>query len=190
MVVEVVLQVLRLNKTGVPVAWISREEAVTLCVKEQVVWSLGDNAFSMHGGYNRLGERSVLHLPSIMACSGDISCPKLTPSLTNKTLFRRDDHFCMYCGEQFRDKQLTRDHVIPISQGGKNTWNNVVAACQRCNNHKGGNTPDQANMELLAIPFTPNVFEFMYLSNRQIVDDQMEYLRTRFRSHYRQWQAA
>ena len=183
-------RVLRLDKSGVPVAWVSKEEAATLTVKEQVVWSLGDDAFVMHGGYNRLGERSVLHLPAIMACSGDIERPKLTPALSNRTLFRRDDHFCMYCGDQFNDKSLTRDHVIPVSQGGANKWSNVVAACQRCNNHKGGRTPDQASMELLAIPFTPNVFEFMYLSNRQIISDQMDYLRSRFKNNYRSWQAA
>ncbi len=184
------MRVLRLNKGGVPVAWITQEEAATLAVKEQIVWSLGDNAFTLHGGYNSLGERSVLHLPSIMACDGDIDRPVLTPSLSNRTLFRRDDHFCMYCGNQFTDKELTRDHVVPVSQGGANRWNNVVAACQRCNNHKGGRTPEQAGMELLAIPFTPNVFEFMYLSNRQIISDQMEYLRARFRSNHRQWQVA
>ena len=157
------LRVLRLDKTGVPVAWISKEAAVTLMVKESVIWSLSDDAFVMRGGYNRLGKR---------------------------TLFRRDDHFCMYCGDQYIDRQLTRDHVIPVSQGGQNKWNNVVAACQRCNNHKGGRTPEQANMQLLAIPFTPNLFEFMYLSNRLIVSDQMEYLRARFKSNYRQWQVA
>ena len=45
-------------------------------------------------------------------------------------------------------------------------------------------------MELLAVPFTPNIYEFMYLSNRQIIGDQMEYLRARFRSNTRRWQAA
>lgn len=184
------LRVLRLDKAGVPVAWISKEAAVTLIVKGSVIWSLSDDAFVMHGGYNRFGQRSIITLPAIMACDGDVEERKLVPSLTNRTLFRRDDHFCMYCGDQYNDKQLTRDHVIPVSQGGQNKWNNVVAACQRCNNHKGGRTPEQANMQLLAIPFTPNLFEFMYLSNRLIVSDQMEYLRARFKSNYRQWQAA
>ena len=184
------LRVLRLDKTGMPVAWISKEEAVTLTVKGSVVWSLSDGAFVMHGGYNRLGARSVVKLPAIMACSGDIEKPQSIPPLSNRTLFRRDDHFCMYCGDKSNDKLLTRDHVVPVSQGGSNKWNNVVASCQRCNNHKGGRTPEQANMELLAIPFTPNYFEFMYLSNRMIISDQMDYLRARFKRNYRQWQAA
>ncbi len=184
------LRVLRLDKTGVPVCWISKEEACTLIVKDAVVWSLGDDAFTMHGGHNRLGVRSILKLPAIMACDGSIDRPRVIPALSNRTLFRRDEHFCMYCGNQFSDRELTRDHVIPVSQGGQNKWSNVAAACQRCNNHKGGRTPEQANMQLLAVPFTPNLFEFMYLSNRMIIGDQMDYLRARFNSNYRQWQAA
>lgn len=184
------MRVLRLDKTGLPIAWISPEQAATIAVKGQILWSLGDDALVLHGGINRLGEQSVLSLPSILACSGDVEKPKLVPPLSNRTLFRRDDHYCMYCGNQFGDKQLTRDHVLPLSQGGANSWKNVVAACQRCNNHKGGKTPEQAGMELLAVPFTPNIYEFMYLSNRHIIGDQMEYLRTRFRGSSRLWQAA
>jgi hypothetical protein len=65
-----------------------------------------------------------------------------------------------------------------------------VAACQRCNSFKGGRTPEEAGMELLAVPFTPNIYEFMYLSNRQIIGDQMEYLQSRFRDGSRDWQVA
>lgn len=184
------MRVLRLDKTGLPTAWISPEEAVTIAVKGLVLWSLGDDALLMRGGINRHGERSELSLPAIMACAGHIEKPRLVPPLSNRTLFRRDDHFCMYCGNKFGDKELTRDHVNPISQGGRNCWSNLVAACQRCNNHKGGRTPEQAGMELLAIPFTPNIYEFMYLSNRNIIGDQMDYLRARFKGSSRLWQAA
>lgn len=185
------MRVLRLDKTGYPIAWISREEAATLAVKNQILWSLGNNAITMHGGINNLsGRQSILKLPSILACGGDVEQQRNVPALSNRTLFRRDDHFCMYCGQQFPDAMLTRDHVVPLSQGGRNRWSNVVAACQRCNNAKGGRTPEQASMALLAIPFTPNAYEFMYLSNRQIIGDQMEYLRARFKSNMRRWQAA
>lgn len=184
------MRILRLNKAGLPVSWVTQEMAVTLSVKQQVIWSLGEKHIVMRGGYNIHGQRSELHLPPIIACSGETAQHGLTPALSNRTLFRRDDHFCMYCGNQFADAMLTRDHVIPVSLGGENTWQNVVAACQRCNNHKGGRTPEQAQMELLAVPFTPNIYEFMYLSNRQIIGDQMDYLRARFRSNTRKWQAA
>ena len=184
------MKILRLNKAGLPQCWVSKETAATLCVKQQVIWSLGDKRSILHGGYNKEGFRSILSIPPIIACDGETTRQCLTPTLSNRTLFRRDDHFCLYCGKQFPYALLTRDHVIPTSQGGRNHWQNLVAACQRCNSYKGGRTPDEAGMELLAVPFTPNLYEFMYLSNRHIVGDQMEYLKSRFRDSDRQWQAA
>jgi len=184
------VKILRLNKAGLPQCWVSKEVAATLCVKQQVIWSLGDKPSILHGGYNKQGYRSLLSIPPIIACEGDNTRQCLIPALSNRTLFRRDDHFCLYCGKQLPYRLLTRDHVIPTSQGGRNHWQNLVAACQRCNSFKGGRTPEQAGMELLAVPFTPNIYEFMYLSNRQIIGDQMEYLQSRFREGNRDWQAA
>ena len=183
------VRILRLSKSGLPQTWLSREEAATLYVKEQVVWSLGEELMRINGGINRLGQRSFLMLAPIIACDGDINKHRFSPCLSNRLLFRRDGHLCMYCGAEFEDYQLTRDHIVPKVQGGLDSWTNVVAACARCNSHKGGRTPEQAGMELLAIPFEPNVFEFMYLANRQIRGDQMEYLRSRFTGQ-RIWRAA
>jgi len=63
---------------------------------------------------------------------------------------------------------------------GTNTWNNTVTACKRCNNYKAGRTPDQAGMQLLAIPFAPTHAEYVYLQGKQILSDQMEFLRAHF----------
>jgi hypothetical protein len=182
------IRILRLNKSGLPQQWLSREEAATLYVRDQVLWTIGDEAVCMHGGINRLGQRSTLSLASIIACDGVSKRWHFVPALSSRLLFRRDGHLCMYCGESFDDRSLTRDHILPRVQGGRDNWTNVVAACQRCNHRKGGRTPEQAGMELLAIPFEPNVFEFMYLANRQIRGDQMEYLQARF-SGQRAWAA-
>ena len=65
-------KILRLNKAGIPVSWLTREETATLLVKEQVIWSLGDTVFEMRGGLNRSGIQSVLRLPSIVACDGKV----------------------------------------------------------------------------------------------------------------------
>jgi hypothetical protein len=180
------MHILRLNKAGIPTNWLSREEAATLYAKQLVLWSLGDDKLLMRGGHNRMGERSRLWLAPIIACDGDTRHHKFTPALSNLLLFRRDQNLCMYCGQAFSRLELTRDHIVPRSQGGRDSWTNVVSACKRCNLHKGGRTPEQANMQLLAVPFRPNVFEFMYLANHRIRGDQMEYLRSRF-SGQRQW---
>ncbi len=173
-------KVLRLNKAGVPVSWLTRQEAATLMVKDQVLWSLGDVQFSMKGGINRQGLRSKLFLPSIIACEGRIKLFNFSPPLTNRYLFRRDSNICMYCGRDYPDEFLSRDHVIPVSRKGRNSWTNVVTACKRCNHHKADRTPDEAGMKLIAIPFIPNRYEFLYLANRNVLIDQMDFLKVKF----------
>ena len=68
-------------------------------------------------------------------------------------VFRRDNNECVYCGSK---KVLTIDHVIPRSKGGKNTWDNLVTCCQKCNLKKGNKTPDEARMPLRRKPYQPN----------------------------------
>ena len=60
-------KILRLNKAGIPVSWLTREETATLLVKDLVIWSMGDTVMEIRGGYNREGVQSVLKLPSIVA---------------------------------------------------------------------------------------------------------------------------
>ena len=176
-------KILRLNKAGMPVSWLTREETATLLVKELVIWSLGNTVMEIRGGYNRHGEQSVLKLPSIVACDGKVHREIFDPPLENKFLFRRDKNFCLYCGGQFAVYDLSRDHVRPLSKGGGDVWTNVVTCCRRCNNRKADKGPEEANMELLAIPFVPNQYEFLYLSNHNVLADQMEFLSARFSRH-------
>ena len=182
-------KILKLDKAGLPRQWITQEQAAAYYAKEQVIWSLGEEHFSLTGGVNNVGQTSLLELAPIIACEGERGKFQFTPLLTNSTLFRRDNNLCLYCGEIFSAGRLTRDHVIPRVQKGKDIWTNVVTACGPCNNRKGGRTPEQAGMKLLAVPFVPNQFEYMYLANRHVREDQMEYLKSRF-SGKRCWQAA
>lgn len=71
-------------------------------------------------------------------------------------IFLRDQHICQYCGEYFSRVHLTLDHVIPIVQGGRKCWENIVTACKPCNQQKGGRTPMQAGMQLVRKPKQPN----------------------------------
>ena len=80
----------------------------------------------------------------------------------------------------FPHGELTRDHITPISRGGRDAWTNVVTACRRCNNHKGGRTPEEARVQLVAVPFTPTYAEYIYLKGRKVLADQMQYLLTHF----------
>ena len=106
-------------------------------------------------------------------------------SLTNKTLFGRDKHICAYCGGHFTASKLSRDHIVPVSKGGKDNWTNVVTACIKCNLKKSDKLLQDIAMDLLYVPYVPNHYERMILENRNILADQMEYLLTGVPKHSR-----
>lgn len=184
------MHILRLNKAGQPIDWIDWQEAVCLFSRDLVCWTLGDTIYRIRGGINRFsGVRSTISLPSILACGGArLAYPRSRPCLTNNALFERDDWRCLYCGKDFPRRELTRDHIVPTSRGGRDVWKNVVAACRRCNQHKGNRLLEETGMELLALPYQPNPAEYLALVNSQrILPDQAEFLSKQFSANCR-WQ--
>lgn len=184
--VDLSQQVLRTDAAGLPLEWIGYQEAVRLYALDQVAYAMGSNLFQLHGGTNAAtGRRSRLDIPSIVATYGkSVAAARLAagyvPPVSNAALFKRDAYLCLYCGGRFQARDLSRDHVTPISQGGTDEWRNLATACRRCNNHKAGYTPEQADMQLIAIPFTPSYAEYIYLKGRRILADQMEFLKAHF----------
>lgn len=176
-------RILRLNLAGQPIEWLNWKEGVCLYARDLVVWSLGGIVRKVRGGRSRLtGLRTTIELPAIVACDGARLSPvRKHPPLTNKALFHRDRFQCLYCGVYFPEPLLSRDHVIPTSRGGTDRWENVVAACKRCNQHKGNALLDEINMTLIALPYRPNPYEYLALINsHRIRGDQMDYLRPKF----------
>ena len=179
-------QVLRTDASGTPLEWIDFREAVRAYYLDQVVFALGVPLYRIRGGYNAItGRRSVIEVNSIVATQGDSHAAlkaraHYVPPLNNQALFARDAHMCMYCGSQFSARGLSRDHILPLSQGGTDSWKNVVSACKRCNNRKAGRTPERAGMELLAVPFVPTHAEYIYLQGKRVLADQMEFLLAHF----------
>lgn len=102
-------------------------------------------------------------LPSIVRLKSYILVPYKKIMLSRKNILKRDNNRCQYCNKFSLD--LTIDHIIPKSVGGQDSWENLVAACIKCNNKKSNRTPEQANMPLLSKPFKPNHVLFL----RQIV---------------------
>lgn len=172
--------ILALNKGGEPLGWIDYEKSAFYYAKGKVLWSLGKHDVLLRGGINaKTGLQSTLTMDTIIALdSGSFTRKNKTGkvSLSNMSLFSRDRHVCAYCGEHFSKHVLTRDHVIPRSQGGPDVWENVVASCKKCNNKKGGRTPEEAGMPLLYVPYAPTYNEHLILLNRRILADQMEFL--------------
>lgn len=182
-------RILRLNIAGQPIEWLHWKDAVCLYARDLVQWTLGGHVRRVYGGHSRMsGLRTQIDLPAIIACGGNrLARMRLVPPLTNAALFARDHHQCLYCGRVFPYTSLSRDHVHPISRGGRDRWNNVVAACKRCNQHKGNRLLTEVGMELLALPFCPNTAEYLALINSdRIRGDQMEFLRPQF-SRRRDW---
>lgn len=179
-------QVLRTGVDGMPLEWINYQEAVRLYHGGQVAYTCGELLYVVHGGISaKTGLRSRIEVNSIIATLGNTPAllrarDSYVPPLNNPALFRRDAHLCLYCGQRFAEAELSRDHVRPLSQQGGDTWNNVVTACKRCNNHKAGRTPEQAGLQLLAIPFVPTHAEYVFLQGRRVLADQMAFLRAHF----------
>ena len=174
-------KILKLNIAGRPVSWITREEGALMYCRDKVAWEAGLDFVRLCGGVARAtGRRSVLFVSTIIAAHGDVQEFDLlndVPALTNKRLFRRDGRMCLYCGDYLFDSELTRDHVIPVSRGGTDTWKNVVTACRECNHYKADKLLDEIGMKLLAVPYVPNRAEGLILENRDILGDQMDFLK-------------
>jgi hypothetical protein len=179
-------QVLRTDVAGMPLEWIGFQDAVRIHHLGQVAYTCGVLLYCIHGGYNAItGRRSTTEVNSIIATYGDNhglikARAQYVPPLSNQALFARDARMCMYCGARFLSRELSRDHITPLSKGGGDSWNNVVTACKRCNNHKAGRTPEQAGLTLLAVPFVPTHAEYVYLQGRRVLADQMEFLLAHF----------
>ncbi len=172
--------ILTLDQHGVPHRWVNWQHACFYYAKGLVAWAIGEHHFVFHGGTNRVtGRRSEIEANSIIAIKGKALAGKSldkVPPLSNRELFHRDRHMCAYCGIELPGQRLTRDHIVPLVQGGRDTWMNVVTACRACNQAKSGRTPEQAGMELLYAPYVPNKAEYLILSNRNILADQMDFL--------------
>jgi len=186
--------ILTLDNSGIPHRWITWQHACFYYAKNQIAWSAGENAFTVFGGYNRIsGERSCITASSIIAIKGRAMATRAfsqVPPLNNRELFHRDRYLCAYCGGIYAGAKLTRDHIIPFSRGGRDTWMNVVTACRSCNERKSDRTPELAHMELLYLPYVPNRAEYLILTNRRILSDQMEFLAQHVPAQSRLHQAA
>lgn len=173
------MDVLQLDVSGRPQAWISAREAALLYASDDIAWTLGPTVIVLRGGVQRrTGVQSRIEVHPIVAVRGSVPSRawRQTPALSNGKLFARDRHVCAYCGGHFHADDLTREHIVPTSRGGLDSWMNCITACRVCNGHKGNRLPEEARMTLLYLPYTPSLHEDMILRGRRILADQMEFL--------------
>lgn len=146
---SIVGDVLVLNATYEPLSIVSVKRAVVLLLKEKAELVEATEAKLRSENYS-LPRPLVIRLVYFVKIPHRISLP-----VTRRGVLARDHYTCQYCGVMPLRKDLTMDHVLPRSRGGKTTWENVVTACDKCNGRKGSRTPTEANMTLLNPPRRP-----------------------------------
>jgi 5-methylcytosine-specific restriction endonuclease McrA len=125
-------------------------------------------------------ERERIACPLVIRLVRFVHVPRrFRRQVTNTFLFARDGYRCQYCGKhrsELRGRQfLTRDHILPQSRGGENTWENVATACSPCNNRKANLLPDECGMHLLTRPVEPNYVELVW-AVRRVTAVQAKYI--------------
>ncbi len=107
--------------------------------------------------------RLTMDVPSVIRLMEYRRIPMQIRAISRKNILLRDRHTCQFCGRRFAPGDLTLDHVVPRSQGGKSSWDNLVACCHRCNNRKGNRTPEEAGLKLLRKPRPHNLHPSRHL---------------------------
>jgi len=142
-------QVLLLNITYEPLKIINWKKAITLlCLgKVEVIEEYDHEIHSVSFS---------IRLPSVVRLLKLIKRPKNLIKFSRQNIYGRDRYKCQYCGRHFASEELTYDHVLPKSRGGRTEWENIVTCCVDCNRRKGGRTPEEAAMRLVRKPARPS----------------------------------
>jgi 5-methylcytosine-specific restriction endonuclease McrA len=148
-----------------------------LCVvasRRALVLVLSSKAELLHNtGYEFHSERLVLPEPSVVRLSHYVRVPhQARVAITRRAVFARDGHRCQYCGEQAENI----DHVVPRSRGGLHAWDNVVAACRRCNTRKEDRLLHEAGFVLRHTPRAPRSRVWMLTVGGDVRDDWAQYV--------------
>ncbi len=133
--------VLVLNATYEPINVCAARRALVLMLKG-VAAAEESSSEAVHSA------RQVVSVPSVIRLLEYRRIPRQTRALSRKNILVRDRHTCQYCRCAYSATDLTLDHVVARSRGGKSTWENLVACCRRCNNRKGDRLPEEAGMKL------------------------------------------
>jgi hypothetical protein len=111
--------------------------------------------------------KEEIHLPSVLVLKSEIKYRVSRIHFSRKLLIKRDKNQCQYCGVKIYGAQITMDHILPKSRGGKTSFLNCVLACHDCNNSKNDDTPEEAGMKLLSNPINPIFTSKFYVSEDQ-----------------------
>lgn len=145
-------QTLLLNATYEPLKVVHWRKAVTLWCQGKV------EVISVYEDREIRSVSFTFKLPSVIRLLRRIRIKRRLDYVpfSRANIYARDNHSCQYCGKPFASSELTFDHVVPVAQGGRKDWENIVSCCITCNRKKGGRTPAQAGMALIRLPKRPD----------------------------------
>lgn len=155
--------VLLLNRSYFPIQIITKNKAIKLLFKRKA------EAISDSMEVLNFAEINLKDFPKVVRLL-DYSGIPVSAKLSKRNILKRDGYRCAYCGNVFPAKELTVDHIIPKSRGGKFSWQNLITSCVKDNNKKGSRTPEEANMKLLFQPRIPSKMEIL----REIVSSNTD----------------
>ncbi|NIR51324.1 HNH endonuclease [candidate division KSB1 bacterium] len=158
-------QVLVLNASFEPIHICGVKRAIILIVKGM--------ARSEQDTPNFLRSPStVIPVPAVIRLVSYVHIPYRKKAYSKKHLFLRDNYTCQYCGRSGTPHELTLDHILPQSRGGKSVWENLVTCCQKCNTRKGDLTPREAGMKVLNKPKPLNSYFYLHMVRSKARDNQ------------------
>ena len=137
--------VLVLNASYEPINVCAARRALVLVLKG-VAMTEEENGHFLHAA------RIAMRVPSVIRLLEYRRIPHQSRALSRKNILLRDRNTCQYCATVLPSGELTLDHVLPRSRGGRSTWENLVACCYTCNNRKGDRTPEEAGIKLQRRP--------------------------------------
>tara|TARA_A100000172_G_scaffold74651_1_gene56919 strand:+ start:2993 stop:3499 length:507 start_codon:yes stop_codon:yes gene_type:complete len=146
---EFKMKTLKLDLTYRPVGVIDCLEALVLCIVGK--------AIAVEEYENKVRSPSAsFKIPSVIVLKNVVKFYNMALRPTRSNVVWRDHNRCQYCADYFPSSELTLDHIVPRSRGGKNSWTNLVACCKKCNQVKRDRTPEEADMQLIKKPLKPH----------------------------------
>jgi 5-methylcytosine-specific restriction endonuclease McrA len=155
-----------LNRSWVPINVTTARRAVVMAFVDlvRIVEAGSYDLFSFDRWVSRgptngkvvVGVDRSFDVPEVVVLRSYDYVPKSGVVFSRRNLYRRDSFTCQYCGGKPGTQELSLDHVLPRSRGGRSTWENCVLACTTCNTQKGGRTPEEAGMRILSVPHKPH----------------------------------
>lgn len=131
-----------LDESFFPVGVISWQRAISLMFLNK------GKVIEVYEDFKVRSTTKEFQVPKIIRIFKKVKIHEIGLKLNRKNIYRRDHYLCAYCNGHFLSNELSLDHITPVCQGGKDTWDNLISSCRPCNNKKAGRTPEQANMKL------------------------------------------